>query len=179
MNIADAQRDMRFAYLGGAPGLLASSAVWFIAGLVALANSPRNAILALFIGGMFIHPVAVMLSKALGRPGTHTRGNPLGRLALEGTFLLLLGLPLAYAVALSRVEWFFPAMLLVIGGRYLTFSTLYGLRLYWACGALLVAAGFALAWAKAPLVFGAFTGAAIELAFAAVVFAIARREPAA
>lgn len=39
-----------------------------------------------------------------------------------------------------RPEWFFPAMLLIIGGRYLCFHTLYGRRTY-----LLLGAGLALA----------------------------------
>lgn len=125
--IADAQRNMRFAYFGGAPGLLASALAWLAAGTVAVTSSAPHAALALLVGGMLIHPVGVLVAKALGRPGSHVRGNPLGTLALEGTFLLLLCLPLAYAVALLRVAWFCPAMLLVIGGRYLTFASLYGI----------------------------------------------------
>lgn len=50
-------------------------------------------------------------------------------LALEGTIWLLLAIPVAIGAALYRVEWFFPAMLLVIAGRYLTFSTLYDMRI--------------------------------------------------
>ena len=107
---------MRFAYFAGAPGLSASAIAWLAAGVIALNSSSKNAVFALLVGGMFIHPVAVLLAKVLGRPGSHTRGNPLGVSALEGTFLLLLCLPVAYCVSLFRVEWFFPAMLLVIGG---------------------------------------------------------------
>lgn len=156
--------------------MLASAIAWAVAGLVALNSSPKNAVLTLFVGGMLIHPVGVLLTKALGRSGSHARTNPLGALALEGTFLMLLCLPLAYVVSLFRAEWFFPAMLLVIGGRYLTFSTLYGMRLYWACGAALAIAGFLLARFNAPLAMGAFAGAAIEAVFAAVIFAAARKE---
>ena len=174
--LADAQRDMRFAYLRGAPGLLASACVWLAAGCLALYSAPKTAILAFLLGGVMIHPLAVLLARLLGRPGAHSRGNPLGMLALEGTFLLLLCLPVAYAVSLFRPEWFFPAMLLVIGGRYFTFSTLYGLRLYWACGAVLALAGFVLASSGAPLAVGPFAGAAIEVAFAAAIFAGARHE---
>jgi hypothetical protein len=176
VDLADAQRDMRFGYLGGAPGLLASALVWLAAGLAAGGGSAPRAVLTLFAGGTLIHPAAVLLSRALGRPGAHTPGNPLGRLALETTGLLLCGLAVAYAVALARAEWFFPAVLLVIGGRYLTFATLYGLRLYWGCGAALALAGGTLAAARAPLAVGAFAGAFLELAFAALVFAAVRRD---
>ena len=151
MHIADAQQDMRFGYLGGAPGLLASALAWLAAGLAPRGGSARHAVLALFVGGMLIHPAAVLLARVLGRPGAHAPSNPLGRLALETTGLLLCGLAIAYGVALVRPVWFFPAVLLMIGGRYLTFATLYGLRLYWGCGAALALAGWAVAAARPPL----------------------------
>src|SRR5262245_12373954 len=131
MDSSDAQRDMRHAYFGGATGVLASGLVWIAAGVVALLVSPRAAVLTLFVGGMFIYPLSLLFSKALGRPGKHARENPLGLLALEGTFFLLLCLPVAYAAFLYRAAWFFPAMLLIIAGRYFTFQTLYATRLYW------------------------------------------------
>lgn len=175
MNIADAQHDMRHAFFGGATGVLASSVVWFAAGVFATVSAPGNAVWALLVGGMLIHPAAVLLAKAFGRPGTHTPGNPLAALALEGTFFFLLAIPLAYTLSRARVEWFFPAMLLLIGGRYLTFATLYGMRVYWACGATLALAGFLVVAVEAPVQVGAFAGALVELAFAAVVLVSVRR----
>jgi hypothetical protein len=174
--VADAQQEMRFAYYGGAPGMLTSAMVWLAAGLTASLVSPQRAVWTLFIGGMFIHPVSVLLTKAIGRPGSHSRGNPFGALALATTFWLILSCPLAYSVSLLRIEWFFPAMLFVIGGRYLSFSTIFGARIYWACGAALAIAGYLLARAHASPVLGAFTGAMIEMVFAMFIFAIARRE---
>lgn len=172
---SDAQRDMRHGYYGGAPGVLASALAWCAAGIVAISMSPKYAVLALFIGGMFIHPVGMLIAKALKRPGAHTRGNPLGTLALESTFWMLLCLPLAYAVSLSRPGWFFPAMLLVIGGRYLVFRTVYGMAHYWILGAVLAAAAFALVFLRASPILSAFAGAAIEIVFAAVIFSASRR----
>ena len=75
--IADAQREMRIAYFGGAPGMLTSAVVWLTAGIVCLTISPERAVWALFIGGMLIHPVSVLLTKAIGRPGKHPATNPL------------------------------------------------------------------------------------------------------
>ena len=135
--VAAAQRDVRAGHLGGAPGIVTSAMVWLAAGMVAITSTPARAIGPLFVGGMFIHPLGVLLTKALGRSGTHSRSNSWRSLALESTVILLLGLPLAYAASQARMTWFLPAMLLVIGGRYLTFATLYGLRVYWACGAAL------------------------------------------
>ena len=173
-SVAEAQRDMRAGYYGGAPGMLASALVWLVAGGIAVTGTPAQAILALFVGGMGIHPVGVVLARALGRPGAHTRGNPLGALALESTGVLLLGFPLAYVVAQAHQTWFFPAMLLVIGGRYLTFATLYGMRVYWACGARLAVTGFLLVAMQAPFHWGAFAGAAIEGAYALRIFRLIR-----
>jgi hypothetical protein len=109
MNLSEAQHDMRQAYLGGAPGLLASGTAWLVAGVLALTQAPGTAVLALLIGGMFIHPAAVLICKAAGRSGRHQAGNPLGRLALESTVQLLLAIVVAFALSRLRAEWFFPS----------------------------------------------------------------------
>ena len=175
MLIEQAQADMRQAYFGGATGITTSGLAWLAAALVAFLGSPRGAMAALFIGGMFIHPAAMLLSKLLGRPGAHTKGNPLAPLALESTVWLLLAIAVAFLASMQRTEFFFIAMLLTIGGRYFTFATLYGLKLYWICGATLAAAGFALAVLGANTTLIALTGGVLELVFAALVFAKARR----
>jgi hypothetical protein len=147
-----------------------------IAGITAVLATPRAAVFALLIGGMFIHPAAMLLAKLLGRSGAPTKANPLAALALESTIWMLLMIALAFVFARFRVEWFFPAMLLVIGGRYLTFATLYGLRLYWVCGGVIALAGFALAWIQAPIAQSAFVGAGIEYGFAMLVSSRVRGE---
>jgi hypothetical protein len=169
--IAAAQQDMRTAYLGGAPGLFVSGAVWAIAGVVCLLRSPQAAVWALYVGGALIHPVAGLLTRLLGRSGRHAAGNPLGTLALATTIWMIMMLALAYGIALWRIELFFPAMLFVIGGRYLTFATLFGARAFWVCGAVLGLAGYAVAARHAAPAVGAFTGAAIEITFGCVLAA--------
>jgi hypothetical protein len=112
----------------------------------------------------------VVLSKAVGRSGAHAKDNPLAPLAVSGTVWMLLAFPIAYGAALYRVEWFFPAMLLTIGGRYLTFPTLYGLRVYYVLGATLALAGVALVTARMPVAAGALAGSVIEYVFGAIIF---------
>lgn len=175
VTLADAQRDMRAGYLGGAVGLLVSGSMWAIAGSVCVARSPHAAVWALFVGGALIHPVATMLTRLLGHPGRHTPGNPLGALAMATTVWMILMLFPAYGIALWRIDLFFPAMLFVIGGRYLCFATLFGTRLYYVCGAVLVLAGYGLARLGAAPAAGAFAGAVIEIAFAGLVAAGRRR----
>ena len=176
MLLTDAQRDLRSVYLAGAPGIFVSGMVWLAAGLVALNRSPRAGMLALFLGGMLIHPLSVMLTKALGRSAAPAKQNTLVRMGLETVPSLIVGFALAYVASSVRLEWFFPAMLLVIGARYLAFQTLFGQRVYWLLGGVLLAAGWLLYKLQAPFAAGAFTGAAIEVVFAMVVFAMGRRE---
>lgn len=166
--ISEAQRDLRRGYYSGAPGILASALAWSVAAGTAAMASPQRAIWVLLIGGALIHPVGVALCRLFGAAATHTKGNPLGQLAGASTFWLIFSLPLAYALGLQNPAWFFAAMLLVIGGRYLVFATLYGMRLYWALGLTLAGAGFALGSLAAPALALVASGAAIELVFAIV-----------
>ncbi|HEY3643749.1 MAG TPA: hypothetical protein VGM16_00300 [Gammaproteobacteria bacterium] len=176
MTFAEAQRDMRQGYLSGALGMLTSAAIWLAAGLVALYMTPGRAMWTLFIGAAFIHPVSVLLAKLLGRSGTHAKGNPLGNLAFASTVWLILSCVLAYGVALYRMELFFPAMLFVIGGRYLSFATLFGMKIYWICGLALAAAGYALVQLHAPAAAAAFTGSALETGFAIAILIRVREQ---
>lgn len=166
---------MRRAYASGGAGVLASSLAWCVAGIVAWWMSPEQAVWALFIGGMLIHPLGVLLCKLMRRSGQHAAGNPLASLAAGNTLWLIFSLPLAYVVSLHRLEWFFPAMLLIIGGRYLTFHLMFGLRLYWALGLTLAAAAYLLVSMKASPMIGAFVGSAIEMGFAIALLVIDRR----
>jgi hypothetical protein len=176
--VAQAQADMRVGYLSGAPGVAASATAWLVAAGVALAVSPTAAIWALLVGGTLIHPASILVTKLLGSPGTHAAANPLAGLALESTFWLLAGIAIALGVQALRPAWFFPAMLLLIGGRYLTFQTIYGIRLYWVLGAGLCGAGISLVLLTAPVFASALTGAVLELVFAAALYTQARRSAA-
>ena len=97
-------------------------------------------------------------------------------LALEGTVWMLLTIPIALYLALEWPQYFFIAMLLIIGGRYLTFATLYGTRVYWILGALLALSTIALIAVKASATLAAFTGATIEIVFALLIFRRIRLE---
>jgi len=176
MLIPDAQKDMQEAYYGGATGAVTSATAWLVAALVANFVSPKAGILTLIFGGMLIFPVSVVLCKIIGRSGKHCKENPLGSLALEGTVWMLFSIPLAIGAAFYRIELFFPAMLLVIGGRYLTFTTLYGMKIYWLFGATLAISSVPLVVLGAPPSAGAFTGAIIEYAYGITIFAVYKKK---
>ena len=174
-DIHEAQADMRVGYFSGGAGILASSLAWMVAAFIAWRFSTERAVWALFAGGVLIHPVSIVLCKLFGARGSHTKGNPLASLVGANTVWLIFCLPLAYTAYLQRPEWFFPAMLLVIGGRYLTFALLYGLRLYWALGLILAGGAYAVAASKAAPTCGALFGGTVELIFAVVVLAVHSR----
>ncbi len=176
---SEAQADMRRAYRDGAPGVLISGLAWLAAGTVGVLRPGTAAVHTLLVAGMVIFPLSVALTKTLGHPGRHSSDNPLGRLAIEGTLWMLTGIVVAFGVHRLNPEWFFPTMLLVVGGRYLTFQTLYGIRAYWLLGGALWAASFTLAALHATPAATAFAGAVIEIAFAVVLFrhAVSRADP--
>jgi len=165
----DAQKDMNASYLGGGTGVLISGIIWCVAGIVALIHSNQFSMLTLFFGGMFIHPLAVILSKMLKRSGKHHPENPLGKLALESTIILFVGLFLAFYVAKLHLEWFYPIMLMAIGVRYLIFNTLYGTRIYWTLGTVLMMSGMVCILLGANFVIGAFIGGFTEIIFSLAI----------
>lgn len=175
LNILDLQRDMRDSYYWGATGVLTSALVWCCAGFVSLMVSATSAVWALFIGGALIHPISVMMDKLLGRRGKHDPKNPLGPLAIASTLWLIFCLPIAYVVSTVNLSWFFPSMLVVIGGRYLTFAVVFGLKVYWVLGGSLAAAAYLLVKSGASPTLGAFTGSVIEFMFSVILFLMAIR----
>ena len=173
--LADFQQDMRRGYIWGATGIMTSGLVWLAAGLVAWFRDPRTAIWVLFIGAGFIVPVSNLIDRLLGAAGKHAPGNRLATLAMETTVFMLMCLPLAYGLSLYRIEWFFPAVLMVIGGRYVTFGTIYGTPVYWLLGAALGAAAMLTYLVAAPPHVAALIGAAVELVWGATLLAAKRR----
>jgi hypothetical protein len=170
MNFKDAQQDMRQSYFGGASGVIVSGVVWLIAGIAALVTTERISVMSLFLGGMLIHPLAIVISKALKRSGKPKKENPLSALSLESTFLLFFGLFIAFAVFQIRPNWFYPILLLIIGGRYLIFSSIYGMRIYWILGMILALSGIVSIYLDLTFCKGAFIGGITEVVFACIVF---------
>lgn len=169
-SIQDAQKDMRMAYFNGFPGVLASGMVWLTSGVMALMVSPKAGMLGLVLGGMLIFPLSVLLCKVFGCSGQHDKANPLAPLAFENTFWMLLSIPIAIAVFFYNEPWFYPAMLLIIAGRYLTFNTLYGSRLYYLLAGLLVVSAWLLVQLKAPVYAGGLLGGVVEIGFSLLIY---------
>lgn len=166
LTMSQLQAQMRDAYGSGWTGIAASALAWAVAAGVAWQGSAQHAITALLAGGVLIFPASLVLGKLLHLPCHHPKGNALGSLAGASTFWLIFCLPIAWLLGQQQPAWFFAAMLLVIGGRYLVFASIYGMALYWALGLILAAAGFGLTALSMPAAVIASAGAAIELVFA-------------
>jgi len=169
MEIKAAQEDMRSAYFGGGTGVLASSLVWMAAGLMALMGVIDKSMLVFFIAGMFIFPASILISKLLKRSGKHQKGNPLAILSIETTFLIFIGLFIAYTMYHSFGDWFYSIMLMIIGGRYLMFQSIYGMKLYWLLGTLMIVAGVGSMILMTDFHVPAIAGGIIELVMAVAI----------
>lgn len=146
MTVAEAQLEVRRAFLGGFMGQLVSGLIWLASAAAFRAAGTRPAIWILVVAGMFIFPLTQLGLRLIGRPGTLSKENPFGALGMQTAFIVPLCLPVIGAAALYRIEWFYPAFMIVVGAHYLPFVTLYGMRMFAALGALLVGAGVAIGW---------------------------------
>ena len=169
------QTDMRRGYANGSIGIIVSGLAWLISAIVTYQYSASQAVWTLLIGGVLIHPVSVLLYKTIGLRGNHTKGNPLGNLGMEGTIFMIMCLPVAFGLSLQNTQWFFQGMLLIIGGRYLTFSSIYGIKLYWILGAILGIAAYLLFKNNVQSFGTLLTGALIEILFGLFMFLSFRR----
>jgi hypothetical protein len=177
MLITDAQREIRQAYIGGFMGQLVSGILWLVTAALATWGSPRAAIMFVVFGGTLIFPLTRLGLALIGHRVAITPGNPLNGLAMQVAFTLPLSLPVVGAAALYRLDWFFPAFMIIIGAHYLPFVFLYGMRMFAVLCALLVSAGLGLAvYAPPSFAAGAWVTCGLLLAFAFAGRWVARRE---
>ena len=164
------QAEMRHAYYNGAPGILVSGFVWAIAALVCHFMGIRQGVWALLIGGALIHPLSLVLTKLLGRPAKAEKTNALNPLAAASTIWLILCCAMAYGLFLLNPVLFFPAMMAIIGSRYLVFASVFGRSVFWLLGIGLIAAGVLALFLQFKPNGAAGLGAVIEILFAFLVF---------
>lgn len=178
MQIADAQRDVRETYAGGFYGQLVSGLVWLLAAALGTWVSPEWAIVALLTGGFLIFPLTTAALRLARRPTRLPPGHPMTPLAMQVAFTVPVGLLVALGATAYRQDWFFPASMVVVGGHYLPFVFLYGMRAYAVLAAVLVWGGVALAlWVPGSFSIGGWlTGSVLVLA--AVVLRRATARPA-
>ena len=169
MYFKEFQKDMRIAHLGGGTGILVSGVIWLISGLSGMYLTKETSILIFFLGGMLIYPLGVLFAKFLDRTGKHQKDNPLATLATESTVILFVGLFIAYSIFQTQKLWFYPVMLMIIGIRYFVFQSIYGMKLYWILGLVLIIAGVFCLISNQSFYYVGITGGVIELIFGVFV----------
>jgi hypothetical protein len=180
MQIADAQRDVRTSYLGGFAGQLVSALIWGASAALGTWSTHRAAILSLVVGGVFIYPLTLLVLRLMGRPVSLPRGFPTNSLARQIAFTVPLNLPLVGAATLYHVNWFYPAVMIVLGTHYLPFTFLYGMRQFLALGAALITGGLLIGlYVPTPFSLGGWLAAALLLLFSITGRITAIREIAA
>jgi hypothetical protein len=177
MNISDAQKEMRSRFVGGFYGQLVSGILWLVSASLALWSSPRAGIVALVAGGFFIFPLVELLVRVGGVKEPLSKENSLRELGMQVAFVLPASMPLLVPVGLYRLNWFFPAMMILLGAHYLPFVFLYGMRMFAVLAVLLIGGGIliALYWSESFSAGAWLTGAAL-LVFAFIGRAIWQRE---
>jgi len=167
VTLAQAQKEMRFGMMGGFVGQAVSGLIWLGSAALATWGTPFGAITLLVVAGLFIFPLTKLGLLAMRHRYKVSRGNPLNGLGMQAAFVLPLCLPVVGAAALYRLDWFYPAFMIVLGAHYLPFVTLYGMRSFYVPAAVLCTAGFLLAtYVRAPFPTGAWITAVVLLAFA-------------
>jgi hypothetical protein len=169
MTISEAQDEVRTRFSGGFYGQLVSGVLWSLSAALATWSSPRAAITTLVLGGFFIFPITELLIRLSGRKQPLSQANTLRELGMQAAFVLPLSMPLLVPVGLYRLNWFYPAMMLLLGAHYLPFVFLYGMRMFAVLAAMLVGGGMVIAM-YAPHTFstGAWFTAVTLLVFAGI-----------
>jgi hypothetical protein len=144
MDIKDAQREIRSSAIGGFWGQLLYSVLYLAGGAVGTWSTPKASILTMIIGGFFIFPLREMILRLQGRPRT-SKANPFYWLCMQIAFVLPFSMLLLWPVGLYRLNWFFPALMILVGAHYLPFATSYGMRMFLFLAAILLAAGVVIA----------------------------------
>jgi hypothetical protein len=162
---------MRSAFMGGFAGQLLSGLIWGASAALGTWSRPRSAMLFLFLCSMFLFPMTTLLLRLLGRSARLAPDNTLGQLGAQIAFTVPIGFILVAAVSSYRLNWFFPAAMVLVGAHYLPFIFLYGMPMFGILAGLLVAGGVG----TAILAPGSFSPGAWAAAAVLIVFGIVGR----
>jgi hypothetical protein len=179
MTISEAQREIRTRFVGGFYGQLVSGILWLLSAGLAVWRGPRASITMLVVGGFFIFPATELLIRAFGERAPVSAANALRSLGMQVAFVLPLSMPLLLPVGLHRLNWFYPAMMILLGAHYLPFVFLYGMPMFAVLAAFLVGGGILIAmYFSASFSIGAWYTGIVLLVFAGIGRTIVSRERA-
>jgi hypothetical protein len=166
MEIAEAQSELRNAYVHGGPGTLISGIVWLVAAITELNTNVATGFIVLFFGGMFIFPAAKLVVQGLFRRQPESKQNPGGLTVVETLFPMISGLFTAWLILPDHPEFVFSIAAISVGAHYFGFRTAYGDWTFWGLGATMCTIGLtSILFAIPPRAMVAFAIAGTEVAF--------------
>jgi hypothetical protein len=175
MDIGDAQLENRTRFVGGFYGQLVSGVLWLVSAGLATWSTPRAAITTLVLGGFFIFPATELLIRVVDGARPLSPENSLRWLGMQVAFVLPLSMPLLLPVGEFRLNWFYPALMLLLGAHYVPFVFLYGMRMFAVLAALIVGGGVVIAMCgQSSFSIGAWYTGALLVVFAGVGRAITK-----
>lgn len=176
MDIEDAQREIRSGAIGGFWGQLLYSVLYFVSAALGTWSTPRASILTAVVGGIFVFPLMQMLLRLEGRPAP-SRENPFYWLCMQIAFVLPFSMLLLWPVGLYRLNWFYPALMILVGAHYLPFATSFGMRMFLFLAGILMAEGVVIAlYLSRMFSLGAWVSGATLFVFAWIGRSIATGE---
>jgi len=179
MTIEEAQLEVRSIYMGAMIGGLVSGALWLLSSAIGRWGSSGGGIAVLCVGGALIFPMTQLVLRAMGRPASLSANNPMRYLAMQIAFTIPLSLPLVGAATIHRLNWFYPAMMIVVGAHYLPFVFLYGMKHFAVLCGLMVAGGVMLGmYMHDSFTLGGWVTGALLVVFGVIGGVQARREGA-
>lgn len=169
MLIAEAQREMRSAFMGGFVGQLVAGVIWMLSAAISTWVNTRYGMAVLFFGSMLLFPLTQIILRWMKRPAALEASNTLGQLATQIAFTVPINFVLVAAATLYRETWFYPASMVVVGAHYLPFVFLYGMRHFAVLAGLMILGGVSIAL-YAPGIFslGGWLAAALLVVFAVI-----------
>ena len=157
----------RSVYVGGFGGQLVSSVIWLVSAALGTWVTPKGSILTVVIGGFFIFALTQMLLRLSGRRASVSRENPFNSLGMQVAFVLPFSMLLLVPVGFYKLNWFFPALMILVGAHYLPFASLYGIRMFLFLAGILIVMGVVIAlWFSGTFSLGAWVAGLTLFAFA-------------
>lgn len=133
-----AQRQARAVMRGGGISFLVLAAWWGVAAALFQWGTPIVGQIALLVGAVVAQPITWAILKLLGGPAWLPRENPLRGLALANATIPVVCVLAAMAMATKIPEAFFAAAMVGWAAAALPDATLYGMRIHWVFGGLLI-----------------------------------------
>src|SRR4051812_12909969 len=138
MMISEAQLEIRTRFIGGFYGQFVSGTLWLASAGLAVWQGPPASIIMLVVGGFLFFSATEWLIRTIGGRAAVGPATALVSLGMQIAFVLPLSMPLLLPVGLYRLNWFYPAMMILLGAHYLPFVFLYGMRMFAVLAAFLV-----------------------------------------